>query len=184
MHFLQGREHGVRIVFMNGPLESIIECIFNPIGVKHIKKGLMVSPVFCVPPHSRTITHWQFPMIVFGTTSPPDCGPAQTEPAGCLPLRPPSACHGAPGHCAGSWWTGCRQLEGKTCVHSARWIAQGLPSHQSAYLLPLAQTGASWSQTPDLCLSFFENQGNKIKPTRFGSTCSQLPTESIFETQN
>ena len=25
---------------------------------------------------------------------------------------------------------------------------------------------------------------NKIKPTRFGSTCSQLPTESIFETQN
>ena len=103
MHFLQGREHGVRIVFMNGPLESIIECIFNPIGVKHIKKGLMVSPVFCVPPHSRTITHWQFPMIMFGTTSPPDCGPAQTEPAGCLPLRPPSACHGAPGHCAGSW---------------------------------------------------------------------------------
>ena len=67
------------------------------------QKRLDGFPVFCVPPHSRTITHWQFPMIMFGTTSPPDCGPAQTEPAGCLPLRPPSACHGAPGHCAGSW---------------------------------------------------------------------------------
>ena len=162
MHFLQGREHGVRILLGLKMVAGIPCCFFGVPPHRWSPAGIPCC--FFGQVHTTSWSH--FPMMMFRATSPPDCGPAQTEPFGCLPLRPPSACHGAPGHCAGSWWTGCRLLEGKTCAHSAHSTAQGPPSLQSASLQLLAQTVASWSRTRDLCPSLFWNP-RKTNPSPF-----------------